>query len=117
HPARRVRSADRAAVVSTAVGSGNAQRRAVVLVANPAAPYSRGLRVARALAEEGYAVEIAAVAVPGLPDREWDGPIEIRRYRSSGPLAFMAASYPGTVTSSGRDEPDVPADDPDEPAP
>jgi glycosyltransferase involved in cell wall biosynthesis len=90
--------------------SASAKPRAVVLVANPAAPYSRGLRIARALAEEGYAVEIAAVAVPGLPDREWDGAIEIRRYRPSGPLAFMAASYPGTVMTTA-DEPDVPADD------
>ena len=59
-----------------------AGRRAVILVGNPAAPYSRGLRIARALAAEGYAVEIAAVAVPGLPEHEWDGDIEIRRYRA-----------------------------------
>jgi glycosyltransferase involved in cell wall biosynthesis len=73
-----------------------AGRRAVVLVGNPAAPYSRGLRIARALAAEGYAVEIAAVAVPGLPEHEWDGDIEIRRYRASGPFARMAGRYQGT---------------------
>ena len=72
-------------------------RRAVVLVGNPAAPYSRGLRIARALATEGYTVEIAAVAVAGLPEREWDGEIEIRRYRPSGRFARMAARHTGTV--------------------
>ena len=38
------------------------RRRAVLLVANSAAPYSRGLRVARSLVEAGWDVEIAAVA-------------------------------------------------------
>ena len=64
---------------------------------NPAAPYSRGLRIARALDAEGYAVEIAAVAVDGLPDREVDGTIEIRRYRPSGPFRGMAGRFEGTV--------------------
>jgi glycosyltransferase involved in cell wall biosynthesis len=73
-----------------------ARPRAVVLVANPAAPYSRGLRIARALEAEGYAVEIAAIAVPGLPDRELDGSVEIRRYRPTGPFAVLASAYPGT---------------------
>ncbi|MDP9483070.1 MAG: glycosyltransferase [Chloroflexota bacterium] len=103
--------------MSVPVGSGGAKPRAVVLVANPAAPYSRGLRIARALVEEGYAVEIAAVAVPGVPDGEWDGAIEIRRYRPSGPLAFMAASYPGTVLTPGTDVAEVPVDDSEESTP
>jgi glycosyltransferase involved in cell wall biosynthesis len=68
-------------------------RRAVVLVGNPAAPYSRGLRIARALDSEGFRVEISAVAGEGLPDRETDGRIEIRRYRPSGPFARMAPTY------------------------
>ena len=59
-------------------------RRAVLLVANNAAPYSRGLRVARSLAEAGWAVEIAAAADPDLPDVEHDGPIVIRRHAPSG---------------------------------
>lgn len=67
--------------------------RAVVLVGNPAAPYSRGLRIARALAAEGYAVEIAAVAANGQPGREMDGAITIRRYRPSGPYAALAAVH------------------------
>jgi glycosyltransferase involved in cell wall biosynthesis len=54
---------------------------------------SRGLRIARALAAEGFAVEIAAVSGEGLPDRERDGEIEIRRYRPSGWSATMAATY------------------------
>ena len=37
------------------------RRRAVLLVANTAAPYSRALRVGRSLAEAGWQVEIAAV--------------------------------------------------------
>jgi glycosyltransferase involved in cell wall biosynthesis len=69
------------------------RRRAVVLVGNPAAPYSRGLRIARALDRAGYAVEIAAVATPELPDREGEGPITLRRYRPSGPWASMAATF------------------------
>lgn len=72
-----------AAVVAAGPGRG---RRAVLLVANTAAPYSRGLRVARSLAEAGWDVEIAAVAGPDVPDEERDGPILTRRYRPSGPF-------------------------------
>jgi glycosyltransferase involved in cell wall biosynthesis len=71
----------------------------VVLVGNPAAPYSRGLRVARALSGAGYEVEIAAVAADDLPDREMDGPIVIRRYAPSGPYRSMA----GTARASTAD--------------
>ena len=60
--------------------------RAVLLVANPAAPYSRGLRVARSLAEAGWDVEIAAVAGGRLPDEEQDGPVATRRYLPTGPF-------------------------------
>jgi glycosyltransferase involved in cell wall biosynthesis len=61
-------------------------RRAVLLVANTAAPYSRALRVARSLAAVGWQVEIAAVAGDGLPATERDGDVVIRRYLPSGPL-------------------------------
>jgi glycosyltransferase involved in cell wall biosynthesis len=69
------------------------------------------LRIARALAAEGFGVEIAAMAAPGLPDREavssdrqdrartpgsrpggGSGTIELRRYRSAGPWRFLGAS-------------------------
>jgi len=60
--------------------------RAVLLVANPAAPYSRGVRVARSLADAGWDVEVAAVAGSGVPRDEHDGPIHTRRYVPSGPL-------------------------------
>jgi glycosyltransferase involved in cell wall biosynthesis len=66
-----------------------ARRRAVVLVANTAAPYSRGLRVARSLAAAGFDVEIAAVAGRGLPVEEpdtRDPSVVTRRYRPSGML-------------------------------
>ena len=66
-------------------GGGQASsRRAVLLVANAAAPYSRGLRVARSLAAAGWAVEIAAVADDSTAIEERDGPILVRRYRPSG---------------------------------
>lgn len=91
-----------------------ALRRAVVLVGGPAAPYSRSIRIARALAAEGYTVEIAAVAAPGLAERELVAParpgtvgepvpdsarvggIELRRYRPSGPWAIVGASDAAT---------------------
>jgi len=60
--------------------------RAVLLVANTAAPYSRGLRVARSLAGAGWDVEIAAVAGRGAPHEEHDGTIVTRRYVPSGPF-------------------------------
>jgi glycosyltransferase involved in cell wall biosynthesis len=63
------------------------QRRAVLLVANAAAPYSRSTRVARSLVAAGWEVEIAATTGSGQPMEEWDGPIRIRRYAPSGPLA------------------------------
>jgi glycosyltransferase involved in cell wall biosynthesis len=93
--------------------------RAVVLVGGPAAPYSRSIRIARALAAEGYAVEIAAVAAPGVPEREVVGParpgsvgepepdpsrvgaIELRRYRSSGPWAIAGASEAASGAHAG----------------
>jgi glycosyltransferase involved in cell wall biosynthesis len=59
-------------------------RRAVLLVANSAAPYSRGLRVARSLAAAGWEVEIAAVAADNAPLEERDGNVLIRRYKPSG---------------------------------
>jgi glycosyltransferase involved in cell wall biosynthesis len=75
--------------------------RAVVLVGNPAAPYSRGLRIARALSKAGYDVEIAAVAAEGLAAREMDGPIVIRRYAPSGAYRSMSASYHDPAAVSG----------------
>lgn len=79
-------------------------RRAVVLVGNPAAPYSRALRTARALVATGFAVEIAAVAADDVPEAEADGEVSIRRYRPSGPFASMAATYrasPGPTGPAG----------------
>lgn len=60
--------------------------RAVLLVANTAAPYSRGLRVARSLAGAGWDVEIAAIAGDEAPREERDGAVTTRRYVPSGPL-------------------------------
>ena len=69
-------------------------RRAVLLVANTAAPYSRGLRVARSLAEAGWSVEIAAVAGDGQPRDERDGGIRTRRYLPSGPFRRWSGQPP-----------------------
>ena len=73
--------------------------RAVLLVADPAAPYSRGLRVARSLADAGYEVEIAAVAAPGLPREERDGEVVLRRYEPTGRWSRWSM---GRAASTGR---------------
>lgn len=65
----------------------------MILVGGPASPYSRALRIARALVDEGYEVEIAATTGDGVPDRERDGAIEWRRYRPSGFFARMVDRY------------------------
>jgi glycosyltransferase involved in cell wall biosynthesis len=68
--------------------------RAVLLVANAAAPYSRGLRVARSLADDGWEVEIAAIAGKRVAREEWDGQVLTRRYEPSGPLARWVGQPP-----------------------
>ncbi len=67
-------------------------RRAVLLVANAAAPYSRAWRVGRSLAAAGWQVEIAAVAEGDHPREERDGELLIRRYAPRGPFAFVATA-------------------------
>jgi len=62
-------------------------RRAVLLVANAANPYSRATRVGRSLAEQGWEVEIAAALEGSAPPEERDGEILVRRYGPSGLLA------------------------------
>ena len=74
--------------------SAAARPRAVLLVANTAAPYSRGLRVARSLADAGWHVEMAAVSGDGQPETERDGDILIRRYRPSGLFARWVGQPP-----------------------
>jgi glycosyltransferase involved in cell wall biosynthesis len=50
------------------------------------------VRIARALVEEGYAAEIAAIAAVGLPEQERLGAVTVRRYRPSGPWARLGRS-------------------------
>ena len=77
--------------------------RAVILVGNTAAPYSRSLRFARTLVGAGYDVEIAAVAGPGLPEREHGEGWTLRRYAASGPWARMSPpTGPGASGVAGR---------------
>ncbi len=76
--------------------------RAVLLVANAAAPYSRGLRVARSLAAAGYDVEIAAVAEGDHPREEVDGGVLVRRYAPRGPWIRRARPPVGPATGMRR---------------
>ena len=72
------------------------KRRAIVLVHNPVAPYSRALRIARSLEADGWEVLIAGTARGGLPDEDRDGTIRIVRARPAGPLAlFVQGAGPG----------------------
>jgi len=71
----------------------SARLRAVILVGNPANPYSRAIRIGRTLHANGYDVEIAAPIAEGAAELEHDGPLTIRRYRPSGPFATLAATY------------------------
>jgi glycosyltransferase involved in cell wall biosynthesis len=77
------------------------RRRAVILVGNPANPYSRAIRIGRTLVANGYEVEIAAPIAEGAAEREHDGPLVIRRYRPSGMFARLAATYRGKPALSG----------------
>ena len=80
----------------------SARPRAVLLIANTAAPYSRGLRVARSLADAGYDVESAATTGPGVPVEERDGPILTRRHRPPRRWAGWAADTTGGEPSMRR---------------
>ena len=88
------------------------RRRAVILVGNPANPYSRAIRVGRTLAANGYDVEIAAPIAAGAAELERDGPLLIRRYRPSGPYAALAATYrarpPGSAPAAPGPRPSLP---------
>ncbi|MBM4408557.1 MAG: glycosyltransferase family 4 protein, partial [Chloroflexi bacterium] len=79
-----------------------ARPRAVLLIANSAAPYSRGLRVARSLADAGYEVEIAATSRIGQPVEERDGPMLTRRHRPTGRWAGWAVDATGGEPSMRR---------------
>ncbi len=79
-----------------------ARPRAVLLVANAAAPYSRGLRVARSLAEAGYAVEIAALDDGAHPRQESDAGVLVHRYTPRGPWVKRSAPPAGPATGLRR---------------
>ena len=90
------------------------RRRAVILVGNPANPYSRAIRIGRTLTEAGYDVEIAATTEEGAPLEQRDGDLVIRRYPPSGIFASMAATYRWAPPSSIAGE--APADGDPRPA-
>jgi len=93
-------NAVRAAAAASRRTSAPVPRRAVLLVANSAAPYSRGLRVARSLAAAGWEVEIAALAEGDHPLEERDGEILIRRYIPVGRWVGWARRPAGTTSPS-----------------
>jgi glycosyltransferase involved in cell wall biosynthesis len=66
---------------------------ATILVGNPANPYSRAIRLGRALIQEGYEVRIASTYELGAPLEERHGEIQLRRYPPSGWFASVAATY------------------------
>lgn len=76
--------------------------RAVLLIANAAAPYSRGLRVARSLAAAGYDVEIAAVDDGAHPLEEQDAGVLVRRYTPIGPWVRRATPPSAPATGVRR---------------
>ncbi len=90
--------------------------RAVVLVGNPANPYSRAIRLGRALVDEGYDVEIASAHEAGAPLEEHHGEVVLRRYPASGIFGRLTAverppgGGPGTAGAS--DTPGVAATSP-----
>ena len=78
------------------------RRRAVLLVANAAAPYSRGLRVARSLQAAGWDVEIAAVDDGRHPAEEDDAGVRVRRYRPRGRWARWQTDAPRSSARGPR---------------
>jgi len=76
--------------------------RAVILVGNPANPYSRAIRLGRALVDQGYEVEIASTHEAGAPIEERHGEIVLRRYPASGIFARVAATYGKVRPASQR---------------
>jgi len=89
-----VNAATAAAEAAGSTPAGIARPRAVLLVANTAAPYSRALRVARSLAGVGWQVEVAAVAGDGAPREERDGEVVTRRYVPTGPFRRWVGQPP-----------------------
>ena len=64
----------------------------MILVGNPANPYSRAIRLGRALVDEGYDVEVAATHELDAPLEQREGDIQLRRYPASGPFKPYAAT-------------------------
>ena len=90
-----------AVVSDAATGKPAQRRRAVILVGNPANPYSRAIRIGRTLAANGYDVEIAAPLAEGTAEREEDGPLVIRRYRAERHVRPAGRDVPGTRAQGG----------------
>ena len=77
-------------------------RRALVIAANPVAPYSRAIRIARTLADAGFEAEIAAKAQDGQPAEERDGDVVLRRWGDSGPWLQKLAKPTGRPSFGRR---------------
>ncbi len=77
----------------TGASAADQRPRAAILVGNPANPYSRAIRMGRALVDLGYDVEVAATHELGSDLEQHEGDIVLRRYPTSGPFAPYAATY------------------------
>ncbi len=62
-----------------------------MVVANPVAPYSRAIRVARTLGDAGFQAEIAAKSAPAQPLEEREGAVLLRRWGDTGPWVAKLA--------------------------
>ena len=86
-------------------GARGRRPRAVVLVGGPANPYSRAIRLGRALVDQGYDVEIAATHEAGAPLEERHGDVVLRRYPASGVFGRLMAVERPTTGSGGAGGP------------
>jgi glycosyltransferase involved in cell wall biosynthesis len=78
---------------ATSSASSGVRPRAAILVGNPANPYSRAIRLGRALVDLGFDVEVAATHELGSALEQQEGDIRLRRYPASGPFKPYAATY------------------------
>ncbi len=88
----------------------------MVLVGNPANPYSRATRIGRTLVSLGYDVEIAATTELDAPLDEWDGELHVRRYPPSGIFGRLMGLFTRSETTAPATRPGAAKRAPSDPA-
>ena len=88
----------------------------MVLVGNPANPYSRATRIGRTLVSLGYDVEIAATTELDAPLDEWDGELHVRRYPPSGIFGRLMGLFTRSETAAPATRPGSAKRAPSDPA-